>query len=47
MTLILDGKESEVSALFDVNEVVMFEVVNGEYRVAKLEGEANVQEPGA
>ena len=43
MTLILDGKEVEPSVLFHVEHPVIFEIVDGQYRVERLDGEADVQ----
>ena len=42
--IILDGEEIEPYVLFDVDGVVMFEVVDGQYRIEKLAGEEDVKE---
>ena len=45
--IILEGEDVEPYVLYDVNHVVMFEIVDGQYRIEKLEGEADVQVEGA
>ena len=45
--IILEGEDVEPYVLYDVNNVVMFEIVDGQYRIEKLEGEADVQVEGA
>ena len=44
--IILEGDEVEPYVLYDVDHAVMFEIVDGQYRVEKLTGEADVQERG-
>ena len=41
--IILEGEEVEPYVLYDVDHAVMFEIVDGQYRIERLDGEANVQ----
>jgi len=41
MKVYLDGSESDISALLEVDEVVLVEVVDGEYRIERLEAEVS------
>ena len=43
--IVLEGCEVEPYVLFDVNNVVMFEIVEGQYRIERLTGEADVHGP--
>lgn len=42
--IILEGSEVEPYVLRDFDGVALFEFVSGQFRIEKLEGEANVQE---
>ena len=44
--IILEGEEVEPYVLYDVDHAVIFEIVDGQYRIEKLTGEGNVQEQG-
>ena len=44
--IILEGEEIEPYVLYDVEHAVIFEIVDGQYRIEKLTGEADVQESG-
>ena len=44
--IILEGEEIEPYVLFHVEHAVIFEIVDGQYRIEKLTGEADVQESG-
>ena len=41
--IILEGDEVEPYVLYDVDHAVMFEIVEGQYRIDRLQDEANVQ----
>jgi len=45
--VILNGKHEHPYVLRDFNGVALFEIVDGVYRIEKLEGEADVQDAGA
>lgn len=45
--IILEGDEVEPYVLFHVDHAVIFEIVDGQYRIEKLAGEADVKESGA
>ena len=42
--IILEGAEAEPYVLRDFDGVALFEVVDGQYRIERLQGEANVKE---
>ena len=44
--IILEGEEVEPYVLYDVDHAVIFEIVDGQYRIEKLTGEGNVKESG-
>ena len=44
--IILEGDEVDPYVLYDVDHAVMFEIVDGQYRIEKLTGEGDVQEQG-
>ena len=44
--ILLEGEEVEPYVLFHVEHAVIFEIVDGQYRIEKLTGDANVQERG-
>ena len=45
--VVIDGKESTSLDLYNVDYVCKVSFVNHEFRIEKLEGEANVQDQGA
>ena len=45
--IILEGSEVEPYVLRDFDGVALFEIVDGQYRIERLQGEANVQNQGA
>ena len=44
--ILLDGEWVDPYVLYDVEHAVIFEIVDGQYRIEKLTGEADVQESG-
>ena len=44
--IILEGEEVEPYVLYGVDHVVIFEIVDGQYRIEKLEELADVQDRG-
>ena len=44
--IILEGEEVEPYVLYDVDHAVIFEIVEGQYRIEKLTGEGDVQDQG-
>ena len=44
--IILEGEEVEPYVLYDVDHAVIFEIVDGQYRIEKLTGEGDVQDQG-
>ena len=43
----LEGEDVEPYVLRDFNGVALFEIVNGQYRIENIQGEADVQDKGA
>ena len=41
--IILEGEEVEPYVLYDVDHAVIFEIVDGQYRIDRIQGEANVE----
>lgn len=44
--IILEGKDIEPYILYNVDYAVIFEIVEGQYRIEKLQGEADVKDRG-
>ena len=44
--IILEGEEVEPYVLFHVEHAVIFEIVDGQYRIERIQGEANANERG-
>ena len=44
--IILEGEEVEPYVLYDVDHAVIFEIVDGQYRIERIQGEANANERG-
>ena len=44
--IILEGEEVEPYVLYDVDHAVIFEIVDGQYRIKQLKESADVQESG-